>query len=1234
MHSTSPLTRRRVSLSLTLIGALLALIVAQFTLFAPARPTQAAQAGSPAAALPRIAPHIPSTSLVISQVYGGGGNLSGTVPFCNDFIELFNVSTVVQSTAGLSVQYGPAASNFSQVYALPTAAVPAGGYYLVQVGSTGVGCAPISPAPDTVGPTMFNLSATNGKVALANITTALPCGAAATRCWPTNPNVIDLVGYGSAADYEGAAAVPVLTNASSATRNGNGCLDSDNNSTDFTVTTTIVPRNSGTQARPCVGGTATVPPTAGGSTATTTQTSVSSTATATGVGSTATATTTATGGGVRIHDIQGAAHISPLNGQAVSNVPGIVTVRRSNGFNMQDPNPDANIATSEAIFVFTGSAPTVNVGDSVQVSGTVAEFRAGGASGLNNLTSTEITGPTIAVVSTGNTLPTPVVIGIGGRMPPTEIIEDDATGNVETSGVFDPATDGIDFYESLEGMLVQVNNAVATGHTLTFGTTNLSYELTVLGDLGVNASVRTNRGGIVIRPTAVAPDQTDFNPERITLANGLLTSLPAVNVNDTFPGAIVGYMDYNFGNFKLAVTQALPPVVPGGLTKEQTTPQAANQIAIGAFNVQNLSPLDPQSKFDGLAGLVVNNLKAPDIISVEEIQDNSGPADDGTVAADQTWGLLITAITRAGGPTYQYREIDPVNDQDGGQPGGNIRVGFLFRVDRGVAFIDRPGGDPTTAVSVLNVGGSPQLSFSPGRIQPQDPAWNASRKPLAAEFTYNGRKLFLVANHFRSKGGDDALFGKDQPPVRSSETQRHPQAQLVNNFVTSIQAIDPNANIVVLGDLNDFQFSQTLVILKGSNALTDLIDTLPLPEQYTYVFEGNSQAIDHILVSVAMSNTVPITEDVVHVNSEFAVQDSDHEPQVARFTLPQLTATPTGTVATTTTATAAVPTATVTATSILPTITITVLPPTVTATRTNTVTPTQTVVLTPTCPPGIGNSPLCATQGPTNTPPPTTVPPTVTLTVVPPSVTQSATSQPATQTATSQPAATQTATSVPSATRTAVATATPCPIRFSDVTDPSAYYYTGVYYLACHGVISGYNDGTFKPFNNTTRAQMTKIVTLAFNIALVTPPATGTFADVDQTSVFYQLIETAAAHGIVSGYSCGGVDPQTGQSEPCDSTRRPYFRPSDFVTRGQLTKIVVIGAGFPLRNPPTPTFTDVAPSNVFYPFIETAVCHGVISGYSDQTFRPNNFAFRGQIAKIVYLAVTNPASTCPSAAIR
>jgi hypothetical protein len=141
----------------------------------------------------------------------------------------------------------------------------------------------------------------------------------------------------------------------------------------------------------------------------------------------------------------------------------------------------------------------------------------------------------------------------------------------------------------------------------------------------------------------------------------------------------------------------------------------------------------------------------------------------------------------------------------------------------------------------------------------------------------------MIANHFNSKGGDQPLFGRFQQPQRSSEVQRHQQAQLVNDFVDSILAIDSNANVVVLGDINDFQFSDTVTILKGA-VLNDLVDTLPVAEQYSYDFEGNSQVLDHILVS-NNSFGLPFAFDAVHANAEFADQASDHDPNVVRFTL-------------------------------------------------------------------------------------------------------------------------------------------------------------------------------------------------------------------------------------------------------------------------------------------------------------------------------------------------------------
>jgi predicted extracellular nuclease len=586
-------------------------------------------------------------------------------------------------------------------------------------------------------------------------------------------------------------------------------------------------------------------------------------------------------GSLRIHDIQGASHLSPQASVAVTNVPGIVTAKRtaaadgSKGFYIQDPLPDSNDATSEGIFVFTTNTTilaSVNIGDSVLVSGTVSEFRPGGASSAN-LTVTEISGPTVIVSSTGNPLPAPIVVGTGGRIPPMEVIEDDSAADIETSNVFDPASDGIDFYESLEHMRVQVNNAVVVGPTTDFGASIPGREVYVIGDNGANASVRTGRGGIVIRAN-------DFNPERIVVTN-LFQTLGDLNVADTFTAPIVGIYDYNFGKFLLHATSALT-TASGGLTREVAATPGAGELTIATFNVENLDPNDGAVKFNELAGLIVNNLRSPDLITVEEIQDNNGATNDSVVDANVTFNTLIAAITSAGGPTYQFRQINPVDDQDGGEPGGNIRVGFLFRTDRGLSFVDRPGGTPTSSTTVNNNGGMPELSYSPGRIDPNNAAFNASRKPLAGEFLYNGRKLFVIGNHFNSKGGDDPTFGRRQPPVLSSEAQRLQQAQIVNDFVDSILAVDANANIVVLGDINDFQFSAPMTVLKGG-VLHALIDTLPVNERYSYDFQGNSQSLDHILVSNNLFNTI-FKLDVVHVNSEFAVQASDHDPQVAYFT--------------------------------------------------------------------------------------------------------------------------------------------------------------------------------------------------------------------------------------------------------------------------------------------------------------------------------------------------------------
>jgi predicted extracellular nuclease len=564
--------------------------------------------------------------------------------------------------------------------------------------------------------------------------------------------------------------------------------------------------------------------------------------------------------GTRIHDIQGAAHRSPMAGQQVSGVPGVVAAVARNGFWLQDTQPDDNAATSEAVFVFTRTAPTVKTGDSVTVDGTVTEFRPG--NDANNLTTTEITSPAVTVTGSGVPLPEPTRLGPGGLTAPKPV-RADAPGDVESAG-FDPAANGLDFYESLEGMLVRLTDSVATGPTSRFG------ELSVLP--GGAGDPRTARGGI--RYT-----YDDANTERVILDDALAKT-PAANTGDKLPGNVDGVLDYSFGNYKL-LPLATPTVEAQNLPRETTQPQASNELAVATYNVENLDPTDPQSKFDRLAHGITDNLKSPDIVAVEEIQDDNGATNDGTVTAKTTWTKLIDAIKAAGGPTYDYRQIDPQNLTDGGEPGGNIRVGFLFRPDREVTFVDRPGGDATTATDVKAVDKKAQLTLSPGRIDPGNDAWKNSRKPLAGEFRFRGKTYLVIANHFNSKGGDQPLMGRYQPPTRTSETQRHAQAGVVRGFLDKIFAAQSDANVVVLGDINDFEFSETVKILVGDGSMVDLPQQLPEAERYSYVFEGNSQVLDQILISRSLAGSFAC--DIVHINAEYADQDSDHDPQVVRL---------------------------------------------------------------------------------------------------------------------------------------------------------------------------------------------------------------------------------------------------------------------------------------------------------------------------------------------------------------
>ncbi|MGV9406970.1 lamin tail domain-containing protein [Streptomyces sp. NPDC003667] len=778
-------------------------------------------------AFPFAAQAAPSSDAVISEVYGGGGNSGASLT--HDFIELGNAGTAPFDLSGWSVQYlsgSPSPTSKWQVTPL-SGAVPAGGKYLIQE-AQGSGGDTALPTPDATG--SIAMSGTSGTVALVHSTTARTCLTAADCA--ADGAIKDLVGFGTAVVREGSPATGA-GNTTSVSRDAK-LTDSDDNSADFTGSAPSPSNSTGASG----GGDPSPTPTP--------------------------TPTDTTPGPLRIHDIQGTTRLSPQNGKTVTNVPGVVTAVRvtgSKGYWIQDPTSDDNPATSEAIFVFTGSAtPVVKVGDSVLVSGKVSEYYPGGQnSGTQSVT--ELTGPTASVLSAGNKLPAAEVID--ATTIPDSYAPKVAGGNIESEQL-EPGTYALDWLEAHEGMLVQINDTRVVGasnaYNETWITTKPQQNPTPRGGTVMTGYDNPNSGRLLI--TSLTSDQLQ------------------ANVGDTLTGTTTGPLDYaTYGGYNIQAT-SLGTVTSGGLKPEEAQKGKSNELSVATYNVENLDPTDPQSKFDRLAEGVVNNLATPDIISLEEIQDNNGPKDDGTVAADKTMTQFIDAIKAAGGPTYDWRSIDPVNDQDGGEPGGNIRNVFLFNPAR-VSFVDRPGGDATTDVQVVSDGKKGvQLSASPGRINPTSGAWKSSRKPLVGEFAFRGKQVFVVGNHFNSKGGDQPLHGATQPPVLSSETQRLAQAKEVNSFASSLLAKDAQAKVVVLGDLNDYQFSKPLQTLAAGGVLTDLINTLPVGERYSYVYDGNSQTLDHILVSPSIKKP---TYDVIHINSEFSDQTSDHDPQVVRI---------------------------------------------------------------------------------------------------------------------------------------------------------------------------------------------------------------------------------------------------------------------------------------------------------------------------------------------------------------
>lgn len=571
-----------------------------------------------------------------------------------------------------------------------------------------------------------------------------------------------------------------------------------------------------------------------------------------------------------IYEIQGASHRSPLVFSTVENVEGIVTAVANNGFYMQSFKDDNDDKTSNGIFVnkATTSALPV-VGDHVSVTGTVYEFT--NTSVKCSLSTTELKDTEVKVIQKGVELPKATILGEGGRIIPSQVVDNDSFS------VFDPEEDAIDFYESIEGMYVEVDDALVTG-------SYSNKEFNILSNKGRLAADRlTIYGGIKLVEGCE-------NPDNILVVNGLAGKNAVPNMGNEFSAPIKGILTYKDAKYVLMNNEVLPTILPADqttkrtpLVRETTTLEAGeDKLTVASYNIENFSASTGKGRVGAIADTMINNLKTPDIIGLLEIQDDNGPnVNDGNVDATETLKLLTTTInTKTGGATdYDFVQINPVNNQDGGQPGANIRVGFIYNKKRVTL---RPGtaGDATTGVTVVNK----HLSVNPGRIFSEDPtAFEATRKSLAVEFDFNGQTVVTIANHFSSKSGSGPLFGSQQPKVDPVFDRRVKQGKAINSFVKEFLSQDPDAKIIAMGDLNAYEFEEAARQLAGTE-LTNLAYTLPLNERFSYLFQGSSQVLDQMLVTKSLADKA--VYDMVHINAFFTEAEgavSDHDPVVAQF---------------------------------------------------------------------------------------------------------------------------------------------------------------------------------------------------------------------------------------------------------------------------------------------------------------------------------------------------------------
>ena len=777
--------------------------------------------------------------VVISQVYGGGGNSGATLK--NDFIELRNNGPTAVDLTGWSVQYTSSAGTTWSGRTTLSGSIPAGGFYLIQQ-AQGAGGTVDLPTPDAVG--TIAMSGTAGKVALSRSTTAL------TGACPTaDANVADFVGFGSAANcFEGSAPTGTLSNTTAALRGGDGSIDTNNNGADFAVGAPN-PRNSGAEPPEPPD-----PPVA-----------------------------------LTIAQIQGNGLLSPHNGKRVV-TEGIVTALKfNNGFFLQAANDDGDPATSDAVFVFTSSAPpaTAAVGNRVRVTGTVEEFTP--SSNPHQLAITEIVTPTVEMLETGVALPAAI------ELTAAELGPDALPGTLER----------------LEGMRVSVAQAVViapSGGSLDENDA-LSFSDGVFHVALPGVARPFREPGIAVMdaitlPAGKNPPRFDTNQERLMVrSRGQVGAQPISVDTGADVAGLLGVLDYFAGTWALLPDVATPPSVSGGILPEAVNDPSYDEVTVGSFNLLRLFDevndsngavtLTPEALDKRLAKAalaICDYLKAPDILGAVEVENLR-------VLQLLSERIDATCAARPGYVPY----LQPGNDV------GGINVGFLVS--------SRVTADGMARVEVLDVAqfGKETTIANPNGttslLNDRPPLRLRARVHQDAASSY---PLTVIVNHLRSLNDiNDTLPGSGGWTTGGERVRvkRGAQAVYLAQLVQEMQQANPDEKIVLVGDFNAFEFNDGYVdvlgIIKGEAAPEDQVLTyMPSPltvplvdgsqliadpaHRYSYVFEGNAQTLDHVLVNESLVMGAALRVDHARINADFgvdnfgdatlAVRSSDHDP--------------------------------------------------------------------------------------------------------------------------------------------------------------------------------------------------------------------------------------------------------------------------------------------------------------------------------------------------------------------